>query len=111
MNAGRPIIYRSCPSSGSGGDCHIFNCDGYDANGFFHFNWGWSGSFDGYFSLSALNPGSGEYNSGQGALIGIEPRTVHPETEITLMETPASAAAAVPADKAITFEDLMGQQG
>ena len=43
-------------------------------------NWGWGGSYDGYFQISALNPsglgtggGSGGYNSNQQALIGIEP--------------------------------------
>lgn len=35
---------------------HAFVCDGYDGNGLFHFNWGWSGNGDGYYSLSVLNP-------------------------------------------------------
>ncbi len=36
---------------------HSFVCDG--ANGdYFHFNWGWGGMSDGYFLLTALNPGS-----------------------------------------------------
>src|SRR5690606_38458095 len=54
----------------------------YDDNSFFHFNWGWSGQADGYFTVGALNPGStgtgggtGGYNSGQQALIGIKPST------------------------------------
>ena len=37
---------------------HIFVCDGYSSDGFFHINWGWSGLSDGYFKLSALNPNS-----------------------------------------------------
>lgn len=72
----RPILYAGF---GSGGG-HAFVCDGYDANNFFHFNWGWGGAFDGYFTVNALNPdglgiggGTGGYNSGQQALIGIEP--------------------------------------
>lgn len=36
---------------------HAFVCDGYE-NGYYHFNWGWGGSSDGYFLLTALNPGS-----------------------------------------------------
>lgn len=52
LSAGRPVIY-----SGSGADGgHCFVCDGYN-DGFFHFNWGWSGISDGFFRLSALNPG------------------------------------------------------
>jgi hypothetical protein len=75
LDAGRPVLYAGF---GSGGG-HCFNCDGYDANDFFHFNWGWSGQFDGYFDVDALNPegtgiggGTGEFNSGQQAIIGIQ---------------------------------------
>lgn len=37
---------------------HMFVCDGYSSDGFFHINWGWSGVSDGYFKLSALDPDS-----------------------------------------------------
>jgi hypothetical protein len=47
---------------------------------YFHFNWGWGGNADGYFNINALNPGalgtgggSGGFNSGHQAVIGIEP--------------------------------------
>jgi hypothetical protein len=79
LNASRPILYAGF---GSGGG-HAFVCDGYDSNNFFHFNWGWGGAYDGYFRLDALNPGgvgigggTGGFNNGHQALIGIEP----PET-------------------------------
>ncbi|MEI6061999.1 MAG: thiol protease/hemagglutinin PrtT [Bacteroidota bacterium] len=74
LDAGRPLLYAGF---GSGGG-HCFNCDGYDANNFFHINWGWSGQFDGYFDVDALDPagtgtggGTGSFNSGQQAIIGI----------------------------------------
>ncbi len=35
---------------------HSFVCDGYSTDGFFHINWGWGGTSDGYFLLSALDP-------------------------------------------------------
>lgn len=64
------------------GGAHCFVCDGYDKDGYFHFNWGWSGLGDGYFSLSMLKPsslgtggGTGDYTSNQGALFGIKPST------------------------------------
>ena len=48
-----PVYYEG---NGDGGG-HAFVCDGYDsATGLFHFNWGWSGSGNGYYRLSALNP-------------------------------------------------------
>lgn len=75
LDAGRPVLYAGF---GSGGG-HCFNCDGYDANDLFHFNWGWSGQFDGYFDVDALNPegtgtggGTGGFNSGQQCVIGIQ---------------------------------------
>ena len=51
-NAG-PVLYGGGSYLGGG---HSFVCDGYDGNGFFHFNWGWSGISNGYFSLDALQP-------------------------------------------------------
>ncbi len=77
LNAGRPIEYNG---SGSGGG-HAFVCDGYDSSNYFHFNWGWSGSNDGFYSLSNLVPGSGgsgggsySFTQNQSAVIGIEPK-------------------------------------
>jgi len=76
LDAGRPVHYAG---TGTGGG-HSFVCDGYDNNDFFHFNWGWSGSSDGYFNIDALNPGSlgsgggsGGFNTNQRAIIGIQP--------------------------------------
>ena len=31
--------------------------DGYDGNGLYHINWGWSGMSDGFFALPSLKPG------------------------------------------------------
>ncbi|MCK9481802.1 MAG: C10 family peptidase [Bacteroidia bacterium] len=76
LDEGRPVIYAGF---GSGGG-HCFVCDGYDEEGLYHFNWGWGGSYDGYFSINALNPsgvgvggGSGGFNAGHQAIIGVEP--------------------------------------
>lgn len=78
-----PILYGGGSMLGGG---HSFVLDGYDGNGMFHFNWGWSGMSDGYFSLDALNPGSlgagggsgGGYNFTQDAVFGIQPPTGKP---------------------------------
>lgn len=47
-----PVAF--CGASLSSG--HEFVLDGYDTNGYFHVNWGWSGISDGYFSLYDLFP-------------------------------------------------------
>ncbi|NTW33738.1 MAG: hypothetical protein HGB12_14150, partial [Bacteroidetes bacterium] len=54
---------------------HAFVCDGYQTNNYFHFNWGWGGSDDGYFYLNALNPDDCAFNSQVDATIGIKPST------------------------------------
>ena len=70
LSEGRPIIYW-------GGNlviAHDFICDGYDGNGYYHFNWGWSGDADGFFLLSVLLDNSyGGYVLGQSAIIGLKP--------------------------------------
>lgn len=85
LDAGRPIMYSGASDEGG----HSFVCDGYNNNDQFHFNWGWSGSYDGFFSLNAMTPGSGgiggggyDFSEDQDAIIGIEPAgiTVSPST-------------------------------
>lgn len=70
LNAGRPLQYDGRNSDGSG---HAFVCDGYNNADYFHFNWGWSGNYDGYFSIGNLNPGNDNYSNQQGAVFGIRP--------------------------------------
>lgn len=76
LDAGRPVQYAGSGSDGG----HSFVCDGYDSNSYFHFNWGWGGSSNGYFIISELNPGNVSqtegFNSNQRAVIGIAPQTV-----------------------------------
>lgn len=77
-----PVIYDGTSYSASGTNTlgHSFICDGYQGDGYFHFNWGWAGSSDGYFLLDALNPpslgiggGSGGFNFEQDIIAGIQP--------------------------------------
>lgn len=74
ISSGRPVLYGGA----SGADAHAFVCDGY-REGLFHINWGWNGSADGYYNLSALAPqhadGSGgqDFRSNQIAITGISP--------------------------------------
>ena len=76
LDAKRPMEYNGRGSEGG----HSFVCEGYDDNNLFYFNWGWGGKLNGYFSINNLNPGAGNigsgtgtYNDGQGAIIGIQP--------------------------------------
>ena len=67
----RPILYAGTSQSSGG---HAFVCDGYDNNDKFHFNWGWGGSANGFFSLTALTPSSSNFSENQQAVIGIQPK-------------------------------------
>ena len=44
-----PVYYAGTSSLGG----HAFVCDGYDSNGMFHFNYGWDGVADGYYTLAS----------------------------------------------------------
>jgi photosystem II stability/assembly factor-like uncharacterized protein len=66
----RPIVY-SGRSTASGG--HAFVFDGYNSSDQFHVNWGWSGAYNGYFSIGDLTPSSYNFNDENGAVIGIQP--------------------------------------
>ena len=68
LDNNRPIIYVGYSSDAG----HAWNIDGYDGE-YFHNNWGWGGSQNGYFLLSSLNG----FDSSNGALIAIEPESLN----------------------------------
>ena len=65
LDLSHPIYYSG--QSGSSG--HAFVCDGYDNNDRFHFNFGWSGSGDGYYSTYDVNG----FNLSQAVVLNIYP--------------------------------------
>ena len=78
LNQERPLQYRGSNAGGKGG--HSFVCDGYDSEDNFHFNWGWGGYCDGFYSVNDMEPGTGGigagngiYTVGESAIFGIEP--------------------------------------
>jgi hypothetical protein len=78
LNSNRPIIYGGNNNLlGNLYEGHAFVCDGYDNSTYFHFNWGWSGSCNGYFYLDNLNPTingtTHNFTYNQEAVIGIMP--------------------------------------
>ncbi len=55
INENRPVLYSGQDVSAG----HAFVCDGYEIRGgvaYFHINWGWGGSANGYYASDALNP-------------------------------------------------------
>ena len=75
LNRGLPVYYAACGSKGRDA-CHAFVCDGYDDKDYFHFNWGWGGNADGYYSIDTMLG----YTRDSEIITGIEP---HAETTIS----------------------------
>ena len=68
LDLSHPIYY-----SGANGDSgHAFVCDGYDNNDYMHFNFGWSGSGDGYYSTYDVNG----FNQGQAVVTNLFPVSI-----------------------------------
>lgn len=68
-------IDMACPVfyCGEGVGVHAFVLDGYKRDGFYHFNFGWSGYADGWYLANSVTPGSYDFNNGQTAIMDIIP--------------------------------------
>ncbi len=65
LQKGNPLCYAGFDGEKTSG--HFFILDGYDAlTGKYHFNWGWGGLCDGYYAITALEPGEGGIGAGAG---------------------------------------------
>ena len=106
----RPVMY--CGYADNGG--HAFILDGFDADGYFHVNWGWSGSFDGYFVVSLLAPYSNmDFKYFQDGLFGLvpEPQTDLVEEVLYLRTrlTPVTHAVPLGQEATVDIDDFLVQ--
>lgn len=70
LNNHYPILYSGYNDEGG----HAFVCDGYDSDNLFHFNFGWGGSSNGYFTVSSSDDSNaGGFNMGQDIVCHIHP--------------------------------------
>lgn len=81
-----PVLYGGYDSSNGG---HQFVCSGYDVdNNKIYINWGWSGSNNGFFTLTLAIPGSYTFSKNQMAIFGLVPdrdgSSTYPDVEITM---------------------------
>jgi len=66
----RPVVYGGDSDNGS----HAWVCDGWRwIDDMFHMNWGWSGNYNGWFWIGALNTSQGYFNQNNTAITGIIP--------------------------------------
>ncbi|MCF8367839.1 MAG: C10 family peptidase [Bacteroidales bacterium] len=73
LDQGIPMYYAGWSVPNING--HAFIVDGYQTEEYFHFNWGWGGSYDGYFYLDNLSPGGSNFNLAQELIIHASPDT------------------------------------
>ena len=71
LDEGRPVFYTGQDTANIGG--HAWVCDGYDANGNLHMNWGWGGTDNGYYNVTDLDAAPYNFSWSQSAIIGIQP--------------------------------------
>ena len=91
LDQARPIYYAGQGRFWGSNSGHAFVCDGYDDDDYFHFNFGWSGSYDGYFAIGAITtddyyPGS-VLHSGTGFTVNSSNRAIfaRPNGDTTLI--------------------------
>ncbi len=65
LDEGAPFMYGGSGSYGG----HVWICDGYQDDNYFHFNWGWGGQQNGFYALT--NCSSYGFNSNHAIIIGI----------------------------------------
>ena len=71
FDLGRPVYYSGQSEDGG----HAFMCDGYDEDDFMHFNFGWSGSDNGWYAVDAI-----DFNRNSAAIFNFVPSSVYEGT-------------------------------
>ncbi|MBR4138040.1 MAG: C10 family peptidase, partial [Bacteroidales bacterium] len=98
LNANRPVYYAG---RGTGG--HAFVCDGYNSEGYYHFNFGWSEAGNAWYLLNAVNPLNLSFNSDQVAILGISPDS---DGNVILGQMQGTSTFTV--DEPLEFYHIMG---
>ncbi len=84
LDAQRPIIYDGYGPSGG----HAFVLDGRDEQGLYHFNWGWGGTGNGFFTLDSLSPlADASFSNLNAAIFRIYPIEIESPTVTMNMES------------------------
>ena len=86
LDEGAPFMYGGSGNYGG----HVWTCDGYRDDNYFHFNWGWGGQQNGYYALT--NCSSYGFNSNHAIIIGIRgpelPQAIGENSERKVMAYP-----------------------
>lgn len=72
LDQNKPLYYAGWADT-SNISGHAFVCDGYQDTTYFHFNWGWGGSYDGYFMIDYLTPGGSNFTLDHELIVNFFP--------------------------------------
>jgi len=75
LNRSMPLYYAGWSVPNING--HAFVCDGYQDTTYFHFNWGWSSSYNGYYYTNNLTPGGNNFRLAQEIIMNCFPDTLN----------------------------------
>ena len=87
IDMGWPLYYSGYEQTEQGLAGHAFVLDGYDDNDMYHFNYGWSGTGNGFYTFEG-----NEFNIQDGAIFNFVPPAVYevtPQAPTNLTVTPA----------------------
>ena len=109
-----PFMYGGSGNYGG----HVWTCDGYRDDDYFHFNWGWGGQQNGYFALTSCS--SYGFNNNHAIIIGIRglelpPDAVgeHNEENVKVFPNPSNGNVYVCAESDLVLElqvfDMFGR--
>lgn len=78
LESENPILYcGEDPKEGG----HAFVFDGVRGDGLVHVNWGWGGSYDGWYAIDDLDPSSYSFSDSQCMIFGFRPDSIPAEGE------------------------------
>ncbi len=81
LDMSRPLYFSGTSDSGGG---HAIVCDGYDGNDYFHFNLGWSGSGNDYYSINDV----AGYHNNEAVVMNIYPLEINADDNGIIYVTP-----------------------
>ena len=95
LNRGWPMYYAAASPSSNGTHArHAFVCDGYDRdNDLFHFNLGWGGSGDAFYSYNRVTPSGYNFNEELRVIINFVPSEIYNNAPKRPINIAATASA------------------
>ncbi len=114
LDEGAPFMYGGSGNYGG----HVWTCDGYRDDDYFHFNWGWGGQQNGFYALT--NCSSYGFNSNHAIIIGIRGPALPPDVvgeqyveNLRVFPNPSNGSVYVSSESSVVLElqvfDMFGR--